>query len=182
MQHWLAIKQRQNGHTVASNVSLVDWWFGGSPFLTPFRGSPRSFLFSRFLFLSLSSPLSLLSLSLPLTHSLSLFKVAPSTATVSVTHNFLFKMAYGGMHFFKPMEVMWPCTSNALMGALLLHDMSNESGPKRGAVGSDHFSNPLELFSTQGVHGGLWRTGYSLNSTGTLSAILYLLTNYRKKC
>jgi len=123
MQHWLAIKQRQNGHTVASNV-------------------------------------------------------APSTATVSVTHNFLFKMAYGGMHFFKPMEVMWPCTSNALMGALLLHDMSNESGPKRGAVGSDHFSNPLELFSTQGVHGGLWRTGYSLNSTGTLSAILYLLTNY----
>ena len=63
------------------------------------------------------------------------------------------------------------------MGALLLHDMSNENGPKRGGD-DDHFSNPLELFSTQGVHGGLWRTGYSLNSTGTLSAILYLLTNY----
>lgn len=24
------------------------------------------------------------------------------------------------------MEVMWPCTSNALMGAVLLHDMNNE--------------------------------------------------------
>ena len=137
-------------------------------------------LFSSLIFSSLFSPL--FSLSPSYTLSLRLFQVAPSTATVSVTHNFLFKMAYGGMHFFKPMEVMWPCTSNALMGALLLHDMSNESGPKRGAVGSDHFSNPLELFSTQGVHGGLWRTGYSLNSTGTLSAILYLLTNYRKKC
>jgi len=52
--------------------------------------------------------------------------VAPSTATISVTSNKLFEMAYGGMHNFKPMEVMWPCTSNALMGAVLLHDMNNE--------------------------------------------------------
>ena len=50
MQHWMAMAQRAEGHTVASNV-------------------------------------------------------APSTATISVTHNVLFKMAYGGMHLFKPMEV-----------------------------------------------------------------------------
>ena len=72
--------------------------------------------------------------------------VAPSTATISVTHNFLFKMAYGGMHCFKPMEVMWPCTSNALMGSLLLHDICNEDGPNRGATSlsetDDHFTNP----------------------------------------
>jgi hypothetical protein len=53
--------------------------------------------------------------------------VAPSTATPSVCSNKLFEMAYGGMHFFKPMEVMWPCTSNALMGAVLLHDISNDN-------------------------------------------------------
>ena len=55
-------------------------------------------------------------------------------------------------------------------------------GPKRGAksVGEndDHYSNPLELFSTQGVHGGLWRTGYSLNSTDVASVLLYIFTNY----
>ena len=50
LQHWMAVAQRAEGHTVASNV-------------------------------------------------------APSTATISVTHNVLFKMAYGGMHLFKPMEV-----------------------------------------------------------------------------
>ena len=75
--------------------------------------------------------------------------VAPSTATISVTHNFLFKMAYGGMHCFKPMEVMWPCTSNALMGSLLLHDICNEDGPNRGATSlsetDDHFTNPWVL-------------------------------------
>ena len=55
-------------------------------------------------------------------------------------------MAYGGMHCFKPMEVMWPCTSNALMGSLLLHDICNEDGPNRGATSlsetDDHFTNP----------------------------------------
>lgn len=31
--------------------------------------------------------------------------IAPSTATASVVSNRLFAMAYGGMHFFQPMEV-----------------------------------------------------------------------------
>ena len=35
-------------------------------------------------------------------------------------------MAYGGMHWFKPMEVFQQETSNAVMGALLLRDISDE--------------------------------------------------------
>jgi hypothetical protein len=31
--------------------------------------------------------------------------IAPSTATVSVTSNWLFALAYKGWHFFKPLEV-----------------------------------------------------------------------------
>jgi hypothetical protein len=36
----------------------------------------------------------------------------------------------------------------------------------------------LEVFSTQSVHGGLWRVGYSLNSTDVAAVLLYIFTNY----
>ena len=35
--------------------------------------------------------------------------IAPSTATASVTSNFMFQMAYGGFHIFRPLEVMYQC-------------------------------------------------------------------------
>jgi hypothetical protein len=35
-------------------------------------------------------------------------------------------MAYGGMHWFRPFEVFQQETSNAVMGALLLNDISNK--------------------------------------------------------
>ena len=34
------------------------------------------------------------------------------------------------------------------------------------------------MFSVQGCHGGLWRTGYALNSTSITSVLIYLLSNY----
>lgn len=49
--------------------------------------------------------------------------IAPSTATISVVHNRSFAMAYSGFRFFKPMEVAFQETSNAVMGALLIHDV-----------------------------------------------------------
>ena len=70
---------------------------------------------------------------------------------------------------------MWPETSNALMGALLLHDIRNSDGPATADVG---LRNPLELFSLQGVHGGLWRVGYALNSTSYASVLAFLFINY----
>lgn len=121
MQHWMAVKQRAAGHTVASNV-------------------------------------------------------APSTATISVTHNWLFKAAYGGMHHFVPMEVMWQETSNGLMGALLIYDLaSGLVGPSKASF---PLNNPMELFSKQGAHGGLWRVSYALNTTGTATFLIFVLTNY----
>ena len=102
--------------------------------------------------------------------------VAPSTATISVVHNVLFAWAYGGMHYFKPMEVMYPETSNALMGALLMHDISPKcTGPASPAI---KLGNPMELFSRQGIHGGLWRVGYALNSTANTTVLAFLLVNY----
>jgi hypothetical protein len=51
--------------------------------------------------------------------------IAPSTATVSVTSNKLFALAYQGFHFFKPLEVFQQETSNAVMAAMLIHDIRN---------------------------------------------------------
>ena len=73
--------------------------------------------------------------------------VAPSTATKSVVHNAQFAAAYGGMHHFPPMEVMYQETSLAVMGSIMLHDLSNEesaSNPKSSIY--KNFSSPFELF------------------------------------
>jgi len=97
--------------------------------------------------------------------------IAPSTATVSVTSNRLFAMAYGGMWAFKPMEVFEQDTSNAVMGTMLLHDISNKQGtsdPKQP------LRNPLELFSFGSFHGGVWRTAYKIDSLGNCSAVIYI--------
>ena len=101
--------------------------------------------------------------------------VAPSTATISVTHNVLFKWAYGGMHFFRPMEVFFQETSNALMGALLMHDISHAC--KGAASPKTKLKNPLELFARQSAHGGLWRTGYALNSTAVTTVLAHLISS-----
>ena len=97
--------------------------------------------------------------------------VAPSTRTASVVSNKTFGLAMNGMPAFKPLEMMWQETSNAVMGALLIHDIRNEKGVAQGGV---ELSNPLELFSKNGFHGGIWRCGYTFESVG-LWAILYTL-------
>ncbi|CAN0039667.1 unnamed protein product [Discosporangium mesarthrocarpum] len=97
--------------------------------------------------------------------------VAPSTATASVTSNFLFALAYGGMHYFRPMEVFRQETSNAVMGALLLRDASDPAVPANPLV---PIKNPLQLFSHGSFHGGVWRIGYTMDSIGTASVVLYV--------
>ena len=99
--------------------------------------------------------------------------VAPSTATISVIHNKTFAWAYGGMPYFK-YEIFKQETTNAVMAAMLMHDILNPKSPKspanRKASGTE---NTLELFSTQGVHGGLWRSPYTVDSLGECSALIY---------
>jgi len=102
--------------------------------------------------------------------------IAPSTATRSVVHNKQFAAAYGGMHHFKPMEVMYQETSNAVMGALLIHDMRSD---RARANPKTPMASPLELFGGAAFHGGIWRMGYKMNSIGEVSALTFYLKEYR---
>mmetsp|Transcript_803 Transcript_803/g.1546 ORF Transcript_803/g.1546 Transcript_803/m.1546 type:complete len:768 (-) Transcript_803:236-2539(-) len=101
--------------------------------------------------------------------------IAPATATVSVTSNFLFALAYKGMHYFRPLEVFQQETSNAVMGGLLLNDISN---PASAANPETKLTNPLNLFTENSFHGGAWRCGFTYGSVGMLSVLAHLFTAY----
>jgi hypothetical protein len=102
--------------------------------------------------------------------------IAPSTATRSVVHNKQFAAAYGGMPKFRPMEIMYQETSNAVMGAILIHDIRN---PKAFANPKSGLTSPLDLFRGAPFHGGIWRMGYKMNSIGEVAAVIYYLRVYR---
>jgi len=100
--------------------------------------------------------------------------IAPSTATASVIHNKQFAAAYGGMYLFVPMEIMLQETSNAVMGAILIHDFRNT---KSVAHPNIKLSNPQQLFSSGAFHGGIWRMAYKMNSIGEIAALAYYVKN-----
>eukprot|EP00730_Choanoeca_flexa_P018259 TRINITY_DN8871_c0_g3_i1.p1 TRINITY_DN8871_c0_g3~~TRINITY_DN8871_c0_g3_i1.p1 ORF type:complete len:779 (+),score=232.77 TRINITY_DN8871_c0_g3_i1:30-2366(+) len=101
--------------------------------------------------------------------------IAPSTATASVVHNRSFAAAYGGWKYFPAYEVQFQETSNAVMGALLIHDVCN---PASKVNVSYDLRNPLELFKIGSFHGGIWRCGYKVGSIGEAAAMLYYLSVY----
>jgi Protein tyrosine phosphatase-like protein, PTPLA len=98
--------------------------------------------------------------------------IAPSTSTASVVNNRTFAWAYEGMPYFKPYEIFAPETSNAVMSAILLHDLhepTSVGNPKTKLPNG----NANELFSYGSFHGGVWRCAYELDSIGEASVILY---------
>ena len=99
--------------------------------------------------------------------------VAPSTATLSVIHNKNFAWAYGGMPYFG-YEIFKQETCSAVMTAVLINDLLNPNSPKN-PKNKEKFGirTPLELFSTESLHGGLWRSAYKMDSIGKASAIIY---------
>jgi len=101
--------------------------------------------------------------------------IAPSTATESVTSNATFKMAYGGFHVFRPLEVMYQETSNAVMTALLVCDLRDEKSVANPSV---PLANPYQLFEFNSFHGGVWRCAYKLDTIGEIAVITYMLENY----
>lgn len=101
--------------------------------------------------------------------------IAPSTATLSVVSNFSFKLAYGGMGYFRPMEVFQEDTSNAVMGALLINDLRNEQSAANPNV---RLRNPMNLFTENSFHGGAWRIGWKFGCIGTPSVVSYLISAY----
>lgn len=96
--------------------------------------------------------------------------IAPSTSTVSVVHNRTFAWAYEGMPYFKPFEIFAPETSNAVMSALLFHDLNNAESSGNPKT---QLSNPNQLFSFGSFHGGVWRCAYEVDSIGEASVFLY---------
>ena len=53
--------------------------------------------------------------------------IAPSTSTLSVVSNKSFGWAYAGMPYFKPYEIFVQDTTNALMAAVLISDVTDKT-------------------------------------------------------
>jgi hypothetical protein len=88
--------------------------------------------------------------------------VAPATRTRSVLKNRALAAAYAGAHHFG-VEIFAPETANALMAALLVHDLSVD-------VSGEPVSASNE--ARDAVHGGLWCVAYEPRSALTLAAVL----------
>jgi len=98
--------------------------------------------------------------------------IAPSTATASVVHNKQFAWAYDGMPYFRPMEIFEQETSNAVMSAILIHDLNNTKAVARPEI---PLRNPLEMFKENSFHGGIWRAAYKVNSIGEVSVLVHFV-------
>ena len=71
-------------------------------------------------------------------------------------------------------EIFKSDTTNAVMCAILVNDVLNEASPKNPANRAKAGVNTsLELFRSEAVHGGLWRSPYTVDSLGSVSALIY---------
>ncbi len=94
--------------------------------------------------------------------------LAPATRTRSVVRNRALAAAYAGAGRFG-VEVFEPGTSTALMAALLVHDLRNPAAPTNPAT---DLQGPMELFTRNATHGGLWRAAYAPRSVLGVAAVL----------
>lgn len=65
-------------------------------------------------------------------------------------------------------------TTNVVMTAMLLSDVFYSKPVKYGSA-TKKGENTLALFSKGGVHGGVWRAGYTLETVGPPSVIVHFL-------
>jgi len=89
-------------------------------------------------------------------------RVAPATRTRSVVKNRLLAAAFAGAHRFG-IEVFEPATSNTLMAALLVHDLTVDRRPEADTWREEAFA---------AAHGGLWRQPYSPRSVLGIAVLL----------
>lgn len=103
--------------------------------------------------------------------------IAPSTATISVVKNKTFAWAYDGLPVVCPqIEIFQEQTSNAVMTGLLLHDLYK---PESVANPQVPLKNPYELMAATSFHGGVWRMGFTMASTGVVSVLMHFAKVYR---
>lgn len=93
--------------------------------------------------------------------------VAPSTRTHSVVKNRALAAAYAGAGRFG-LEIFEPDTSNAIMAALLVHDLRNPASTANPGIPIAH---PMQLFVDGSAHGGMWRSEYAARSVLGLAAV-----------
>jgi hypothetical protein len=105
--------------------------------------------------------------------------IAPSTATLSVVSNKTFGWAYGGMPYFEPYEIFQADTTNSLMAAILIYDVSRNTKKNSGANPKNkakyNIKTPLEIFRLCSLHGGVWRAAYKVDSIGEISVLIHFL-------
>lgn len=87
---------------------------------------------------------------------LSSANVAPATRTASVIKNKMLAAAYRGAGPYG-VDIFEPETSRALMAALLVHDLRDETSSARPETPLDH---PYRLFAEGAAHGGIWNLGH----------------------
>jgi hypothetical protein len=94
--------------------------------------------------------------------------VAPATTTQSVIKNIALAAAYAGADHFG-VEIFRPETSNALMAALLVHDLRYPEALANPIMPLPH---PFALLMEGANHGGLWRVAFASRSVMEIAALL----------
>lgn len=89
--------------------------------------------------------------------------MAPVCATESVMHVAKVARAVRGMKTFAPLTYFEPGTARQMMAIMLIYDMC---APESEANPHVALRNPLDIFASIGVHGGLWRAAYAQDSIG----------------
>ena len=80
------------------------------------------------------------------------------------------------MPYFKPYEIFQAETTNAIMAAQLIYDVTDSNSgadPKNKAKYG--IRTPLEIFRLCSFHGGVWRSAYKVDSIGEMSVIIHFL-------
>lgn len=73
-------------------------------------------------------------------------------------------------------EIFWQETTNAVMAAMLVHDVRNPEAAANPANRKKYeINNLLELFKYGSFHGGVWRAAYTVDSLGMPSVLVHFL-------
>merc|ERR1712151_1431353 len=81
----------------------------------------------------------------------------------------------GGVHIFRPLEIVWEETSMTLMAALLVYDVCC---PESTANPSTSLPHPLCNMRSTSCHGGLWRCPYTYGSMGVFAVLAFIANKY----
>jgi len=94
---------------------------------------------------------------------------APGARTESMVSHSTIAAALEGMQAFEPMVAFDAPTASGLMAGLMLWDLGSKESDANPGKALEH---PMCLLASNAVHGGMWRTAYTVDSIGAC-AFLY---------